>query len=58
MVMPAGMVVALQVPEMLFPVIEVKIVGTTVVMATNGPVVKAVFVTSRKPEIPIEYWIA
>jgi antitoxin (DNA-binding transcriptional repressor) of toxin-antitoxin stability system len=43
---------------MLFPVIEVKVVGATVITATNGPVVRLVAVTRPKPALPIEYWIA
>jgi len=40
------------------PVIELKVVGAMVVMATNGPVVSVVAVTSWKPPCPIEYSIA
>jgi hypothetical protein len=56
--MPAGIVTEDQVPLMLFPVIEVNVVGAIVVIATNGPVVDAVEVTSWKPPVPIEYSVA
>jgi len=45
-VIPAGMVAVDQDPLMLPPVIELKVVGAIVVMATNGPVVSVVTVTS------------
>ena len=57
-VIPAGMATVDQGPVMLFPVIEVKVVGAIVVIATNGPVVRLVAVTRPKPALPIEYWIA
>lgn len=56
--MPAGIVAEDQEPLMLFPVIEVKVVGAIVVIATNGPVVNAVVITSWKPPLPIEYSVA
>jgi len=56
--MPAGIVTDGQVPVMLLPVIEVKVVGAMVVMATNGPVVSVVAVTRAKPATPIEYSVA
>ena len=56
--MPAGIVTEDQEPLMLLPVIEVKVVGAIVVIATNGPVVDAVEVTSWKPPVPIEYSVA
>lgn len=52
--MPAGIVAEDQEPLMLFPVIEVKVVGAIVVIATNGPVVNAVVITSWNPPTPIE----
>ena len=56
--MPAGIATADQVPLIPLPVIEVKVVAAIVVIATNGPVVNAVEVTSWKPALPIEYSIA
>ena len=56
--MPAGIVTEDQEPLMLLPVIEVKVVAAIVVIATNGPVVNAVEVTSWKPPVPIEYSVA
>jgi len=56
--MPAGIAAVDQEPLIPLPVIEVKVVTAIVVIATNGPVVNAVEVTSWKPALPIEYSVA
>ena len=56
--MPAGIATVDQEPLIPLPVIEVKVVTAIVVIATNGPVVNAVEVTSWKPALPMEYSMA
>ena len=51
----AGMVVAVQVPEIPTPETDVKVVGCVGMIAEKFPVWSAVEVTNEKPSRPIEY---